>query len=244
MALLRKADQAAQWLLRRVGYFRDEDIDQDEEFIRIYLKCRDYSLTSKERMYALYKAVRYVVEAGVPGDLVECGLWRGGSSMMIAHTLILSGQTGRKIYMYDTYGGMPEPSGRDVDINDVGARRKWERKGGSWAYASLDEVKANMISTGYPKEMLVFVKGKVEDTIPSKMPEAVALLRLDTDFYESTYHELKHLYPALSRRGVLILDDYGHWKGAREAVDRYFKENKVGILLGRVDYTGRVGVKD
>ncbi|MFX1257024.1 MAG: TylF/MycF/NovP-related O-methyltransferase [Promethearchaeota archaeon] len=100
-----------------------------------------------------------------------------------------------------------------------------------------------MALTGYPKESVVYIKGKVENTIPNMIPEKISLLRLDTDWYNSTYHELKHLYPILSQKGIIIIDDYGHWKGARKATDNYFKENNVQILLNRIDYKGRLGIK-
>jgi hypothetical protein len=85
--------------------------------------------------------------------------------------------------------------------------------------------------------------GKVEDTIPADIPEKIALLRLDTDWYESTKHELIHLFPRLQKGGVLIIDDYGFWKGARKAVDEYFAENNIQILLNRIDDTGRMAIK-
>lgn len=100
-----------------------------------------------------------------------------------------------------------------------------------------------MLRTGYPAENLRLVKGRVEDTLQGTIPDQIALLRLDTDWYESTYHELVHLYPRLVQGGVLILDDYGHWRGAREAVDQYFAENEICLLLHRVDYSCRIGVK-
>ena len=83
----------------------------------------------------------------------------------------------------------------------------------------------------------------MEETIPTHIPHAISLLRLDTDWYESTKHELTHLFPLLSPGGVIIIDDYGHWQGAKKAVDEYFEENKIKILLNRIDYTGRIGVK-
>jgi O-methyltransferase len=85
--------------------------------------------------------------------------------------------------------------------------------------------------------------GKVEDTFPKDTPDKIAILRLDTDWYESTRHELIHLYPKLSIGGVLIIDDYGHWEGARKAVDEYINDNTLRILLNRIDYTGRIAVK-
>ena len=107
----------------------------------------------------------------------------------------------------------------------------------------MDEVRRNLFSTGYPENQLSFVEGPVEETIPETVPDKIALLRLDTDWYESTLHELRHLYPLLSEGGVLIIDDYGHWKGAREATDQYLREESPKILLNRIDMTCRLGVK-
>ena len=112
-----------------------------------------------------------------------------------------------------------------------------------WSFSPIEETRRNVLSTGYSPDRVHFVKGPVEQTIPANAPETIALLRLDTDFYESTRHELIHLFPRLVPGGVLIIDDYGHWEGARQAVDEYFKENKIRMLLNRVDYTGRIGVK-
>ncbi len=100
-----------------------------------------------------------------------------------------------------------------------------------------------MLSTGYPKEKIHLIKGKVEDTIPENIPKEIALLRLDTDWYESTKHELIHLFPLLKPNGILIIDDYGHWEGARKAVDEYISDNNIHILLNRIDYSGRISVK-
>jgi len=221
--------------------------DLEEEFIKTYKKCAQFTMTSTERMYAMYKATEYVSKFNVEGDVVECGVWKGGSSMVGAMKLVQMNDTGRKIYLYDTYEGMSEPTEKDVGSSGKPARDKWEKNkqenGNEWCYASLDEVRKNILSTGYPEEKLVFVKGKVEDTIPGQIPEKISILRLDTDWYESTYHELAHLFPLLSRTGVLILDDYGYWKGAREAVDQYFSENNLKMLLMRIDKAGRIGIK-
>ena len=87
------------------------------------------------------------------------------------------------------------------------------------------------------------VKGKVEDTLPGHAPDHIAVLRLDTDWYASTKHEMEHLYPRLARGGVLIIDDYGHWAGSRQAVDEYLAEHGIHLLLNRTDYTGRMALK-
>jgi len=216
------------------------------EFEGIYQKCRDFSSTSVERMYGLYKGVRYVLDAGVSGDFVECGVWKGGSSMAMALTLLEARSTDRSIYLYDTFEGMTAPTVADIAIdNGRSASAIWpstRRQGGSsWDYSPIEEVRQNLGRTGYPSDKLVFVKGPVEQTIPGILPQKIALLRLDTDWYESTLHELNHLYPLLEPGGVLLIDDYGHWAGARKAVDAYFAKRPV--LLNRLDYTGRIAVK-
>jgi hypothetical protein len=204
-------------------------------------------MTSVTRMYALYNAIRYIVQNRIPGDIVECGVWRGGSSMMAALTLLGMGDTGRKIYMYDTFAGMSAPEEADVDYYNQNAKAEWEKHEKQdvnlWCYSPLDAVERNLKSTGYPADRLVFVRGKVEDTIPETMPSQIALLRLDTDWYASTRHELVHLYPVLSEQGVLIVDDYGHWQGARRAVEEYFSDHPPRPLLHKIDYSGRVAIK-
>lgn len=225
---------------------KDEDFTDDAEFLAIYRKCKPYTMTSIERMYSLYMAVRYVVRNQIAGDFVECGVWRGGSSMMIALTLNLLNEQKRKIYLYDTFEGMSEPTEADRDFLGRKADRLLEenqdRKETSvWCLAGIEDVTRNLVSTGYPKENIMFVKGKVEETLPNKMPARISLLRLDTDWYESTRHELIYLYPQLEKDGVLIIDDYGHWEGCKKAVDEYFSDKR--ILLNRIDYTGRIAVK-
>lgn len=114
---------------------------------------------------------------------------------------------------------------------------------GAWAIASLDDVKRNVRLTRYPEERITFVKGPVEQTLNATAPDHIAVLRLDTDWYESTKAELDHLYPRLAIGGVLIIDDYGHWQGARRAVDEYFAARGEHPFLHRTDYTGRVMIK-
>lgn len=219
----------------------------EKDFIEIYQKCKPYTMTTIERMYSLYKATEYIIRNDILGDMVECGVWRGGSSMLMAHVLLKMGIMDRKIYLYDTYSGMTKPTDIDVRFNGEKAYERWlgnqDKDINKWAYAPFEEVKKNLFLTGYPKKNLIFVKGDVKNTIPNIMPNKISILRLDTDWYESTYHELYYLFPKLSIGGIIISDDYGAWKGAREAVDKYFKENNINILLNRIDQAGRIGIK-
>lgn len=222
------------------------EFQTDLRFVENYEKCKPFTMTSIERMYALHSALNYVISNGIKGDFVECGTWKGGSSMLMAKTLFDNAKFDVNLFLYDTFEGMSVPSSRDVSINGLEAADNWntvKQDDKLFCFSEIDEVKANLLSTSYPIDRMHFIKGKVEDTIPQIIPEKIALLRLDTDWYESTYHEMKHLYPRLTKGGVLIIDDYGHWNGAREAVDQYFSENDIKPLLNRIDYTGRLMIK-
>lgn len=224
------------------------DMLRDAAFMEIFHACRPYTMSSPERMYSLFQAVTYVVEQGIEGDFVECGVWKGGSSMIMALRLQQLGDTRRKIYLYDTFEGMSEPTEKDQSHRGEKAesllnKAQKEADYSVWAYSPIEHVQANLAKTGYAADQLVFVKGKVEDTIPATIPAQIALLRLDTDWYESTKHELIQLYPLLSDKGPLIIDDYGHWEGARQAVDEYFTQQALTPYLHRIDYTGRMMFK-
>ncbi len=206
-----------------------------------------YTMTGRERVLSLIDAARYVARYRVPGAVVECGVWRGGSTMAAALTLLAEKDAGRDLYLFDTFEGMPPPTDADVDLAGQSAEAQLRAAApgtGIWCHAGLDDVRANLASTGYPGAKVHFVKGRVEETIPAAAPAAIALLRLDTDWYESTKHELEHLFPRLAPGGVLIIDDYGYWQGARRATDEYFAAHpQVPLLLHRIDFTGRMAVK-
>jgi O-methyltransferase len=224
--------------------------DMDPEFAKFYSECKPYTLIHVERMYSLYKAVQYIVKKGVPGDFVECGVWKGGASMMMAKTLMSLGVTDRKIYLYDTFEGMTKPTEEDKSVMSGKAPVQdiWEREQAgdhnNWCYGPIDGVKAAMATTGYPAENLIFVKGPVEETLPKTLPGQIAMLRLDTDWYSSTKHEMEHLFPLLVKDGVLILDDYGYWAGARKAADEYLAQHGITLFLHRDDYSGATGIKN
>lgn len=199
-----------------------------------------FTMTGDLRIGAMIDAVQHIDAAGIAGAIVECGVWRGGSMMAAALTLMQSGKTDRELWLYDTFTGMVTPGEADEDMFGQKAAGKFR---GGWCEASLGEVTANMLTTGYPSNRLKFIEGKVEETIPAQAPDKIALLRLDTDWYESTRHELEHLYPRLAAGGILIIDDYGHWKGSRKAVDEYMAKHCTRMFLSRIDYSARIGVK-
>lgn len=219
--------------------------DLDADFIPLYEQAKPFTMTSVERMYAVWLAVRYLTRRGVPGAIVECGVWRGGSSLMAALALTQLGVADRTLHLFDTFEGMSPPTDRDRVYTGASATDRLavaERTPGAWndwCFATLEDVQQTMTVAHYPH--VEYVQGPVETTLPGRAPDQIALLRLDTDWYESTLHELRHLYPKLAPGGVLIIDDYGHWQGARAAVDEYFSGQP--ILLQRIDYTGRMVLK-
>lgn len=254
------AGPSLQYVFRRLGY----DIvptqpkppefppDFDTRTADIARAVKPYTMTMPERIYALCEAVRYLHRNDIGGAIVECGVWRGGSIMAAAKTLLDLGVTDRDLYLFDTFEGMTPPTEHDVDLNGNPATAFFNdtdhtAPDGGLGFSlvvpsSLEEVRASVTSTGYPMEHVFFVVGKVEDTIPASAPADIALLRLDTDWYTSTRHELEYLYPRIRSGGVLIIDDYGHWRGSRQAVDEYVAQNAVPILLNRIDYSGRIAV--
>ena len=209
-----------------------------------------FTMTGPARLQALVDAVRHCVERDVPGDFAECGVWRGGSVLAMLLTLLDMGVTDRDVHLFDTFEGMTAPTEHDVSPLDPPATETWERAraGGERAWGelfapeavNLAAVRRTVLDTGYPADRVHFVEGPVEETLPRHAPARLSLLRLDTDWYESTRAEMEHLYPRLARGGVLIVDDYGHWEGARRAVDEYFASSP--LLLNRIDYTGRIAI--
>ena len=249
--------QLVKKILHRMGYDlvryppivpsdMDSVADLTEQEKNIILTARPFTMTGLERMAALINAVNHLTENKVPGDIAECGVWRGGSMMVIALALLARGDRSRSLYLYDTFEGMSAPTAHDRSHDGIPADellRRTPDKTGIWCYASLEDVRANILSTGYPEEQVHLIRGKVEETIPRVLPTSLSLLRLDTDWYESTKHELNHLYPLLNTSGIMVIDDYGHWQGARRAVDEYFRERDEKVYLHRIDYTGRMLVK-
>lgn len=219
--------------------------DFDAVTKEIIRQVTPFTMTSPERVFAIKNAVEYVIKNDIAGDIVECGVWKGGSMMAVALTLLNLG-TKRRLHLFDTFEGMTSPTQVDRSIFGQQATQLLEEEDKShsltWAYSPLEEVKANLRSTGYDESLITYVKGPVEETIPANAPVTISVLRLDTDWYASTRHELVHLFPRLSAGGVLIIDDYGHWEGARKAVDEFIAATNLPLLLHRIDYTGRICV--
>lgn len=167
--------------------------------------------------------------------------------MAVALRLLQLGVADRELYLYDTFRGMTTPTSLDREtFSGRLAATRMEREEPTpeeLQAVSVDKVLANIAAVGYPEARVHCIVGPVEETLPGQSPaEGLALLRLDTDFYESTKHELTHLYHRIVPGGVLIIDDYGHFEGARLATDEFVAGLPRKPLLSRIDYTGRLAV--
>jgi len=209
-------------------------------------KAIRYSMTGTVRMWALIQAFNHVQDNDILGDYVECGVWQGGNLILLSGLQETIGAN-RTIYGFDTFSGMTTPTDYDVDYRGNLAEEvmqhvtKIDGEKSIHAQASLSLVTSNLNENN--AKNIKLIEGDVAVTLreSKNLPEKIAILRLDTDWYESTKVELETLYPLLEPGGVLIIDDYGHYSGARKAVDEYFKGTCVWMHY--VDYTCRLIVK-
>lgn len=258
---MKAARKAMRSLLDRMGleyktdhrYFKTQlpvEWTQHERDLFAYVKDRGLSMTYDRGLITTIDACRYIAQRGIPGDFVECGVWRGGNAILAALFFKQHGLH-KRVCLFDTFAGMTAPGSADRNAA-TGEPAMREYEAGSRAdhnemcYASLDDVRANFERAGLLSAEVVFVQGDVTETLAraENLPSQIALLRLDTDWYESTRAELEILYPLLVTGGVLIVDDYGYWTGARKATDEYFARLGKRPFLHYVDFTARAGVKD
>jgi len=238
------------------------ELTDDEKRIIDYIVDNYLTMVSRERLFATLMSCKYVIANNIEGDFVECGVWRGGNSIIAAYMFKLY-NSHKKVYLYDTFDGMT--SSTEVDVNlltgftaketfdsiKLDKNRLHSTSINKWCYASIDDVKNNFSKLGLLSENVIFVQGDVSQTLEQdNIPEKIAVLRLDTDWYESTKKEMEILYPrvttshtALGGGGILMIDDYGHWGGSKKAVDEFFEKNGHRPFLQYIDYTGRLGVK-
>jgi O-methyltransferase len=193
-----------------------------------------YTLVGEARLKATANAVRQIDRDGIPGDFVECGVWKGGNVILAR---ILSPL--RHCWLYDTFTGMTKPESGDGPK----ATSRWNlhiNEKQPWCRAELSELLEAMNATEtFDEKLCHIIEGDVTHTLTrqANLPQEIALLRLDTDWYASTIIELKVLYPRLAVGGVLIVDDYGHWQGSRKAVDEYFADKReTWETVERIDY--------
>ena len=230
--------------IRKVNEKKKVIIEVNNYEKKLINKCLQYSMTNFERMWSLIQSFHHVRQESLVGDFVECGVWKGGNIILLKK-LIEQFNLKKNIYGFDTFEGMVEPSFYDVNYNNKSAKKMFDEHKKNeigFAMCSLDDVKRN-IKKNTKTDNIFLIKGKVEDTLKNKrkLPKKISILRLDTDFYESTKIELEILFPRLVKGGVLIVDDYGFWKGAKKAVDEYFCDYRQ--FMHYVDHSCRLLIK-
>jgi len=224
------------------------EFDQGDKRIVGHVLAKNLSMTSRERLYATAMACRHVVTAGVKGDFVELGVWRGGHALIAADIFKRAGSDAQ-IYLFDTFAGMTAPTECDFDNREH--KRAQERydseqrsRHNEWCNASLEDVRNNFRQAGLLGGNVKMIQGDVLETLSQEenLPETISVLRLDTDWYQSTRKELEVLWPRLQPGGILMIDDYGHWSGAKKATDEFFA-SRPRPFFHYIDYTGRLAVK-
>lgn len=224
-----------------------------EDFIKLYQKYSGVSMVPWQGMHDAYQAASYIAQHLDEGDVVECGVWRGGVSALMYETVSKYRDNPLKFWLFDTFEGMSDPTEHDFKSGRTFADTISKHKGllrndggSNWCRGELDDVKDTMRLAAGSLENVEFVRGMVEETLfGASLPNKIALLRLDTDFYESTKTELEVLYPRLVKGGVLIIDDFGAWAGARKATQEYLEQISEGALCITYNhyYGALIGVK-
>jgi len=195
-----------------------------------------------------FNFVDYILGHGIDGDFVECGVQSGKIEKIWIERLNKFNEF-RDIYMYDTFTGLTEPTEKDVGYNNnfstsdevLNEWKKYNKRSSeglvnTWCYCPLEQVMIDLYLTGYPSEKLHFIKGDVMDTLKdkSKIPEKIAILRLDTDWYKSSKYELEQMFDNVVIGGIIIFDDYFYWRGQKDATDEFFKNTKYKGSITRV----------
>lgn len=237
---------------REVFPFWPVEFTKEEREMVSYVLDSDLTMVSPERLFSILFSLRWIEENEIPGDVVECGVWRGGASILTGLWLKHNGIRNRKIWLYDTFSGMTVSGPDDVRTRDgkgyseilVEHEKKGMGDAGVRAFASIESVRKNFSDAGLDLNQTEFIEGDVGLTlrVEENLPARIAFLRLDTDWYESTSVELEILYPKLQLGGPLLIDDYGYFDGARKAVDQYFKRAPRPFFHLDDEY-GRTGLK-
>jgi len=202
-------------------------------------RVRRATMTMSGRCRSLWDQCQEVFRHHVPGSLVECGVWRGGSAAVMALAARSAGQD-RALHLFDSFEGLPEPTEIDEAkaIDYSGGRAGGKLSSIDRCKAGLEEVRGFLFGQlGLDPARVHFHVGWFQDTLPADAPTLgpIALLRLDGDWYESTAVCLEHLYPLLSPGGIIVLDDYFAWAGCKKATDEYRAKHGITAPLRQID---------
>jgi O-methyltransferase len=223
------------------SFLEDSRLNTSEK--NIFSKVASRTMTNPNSIANLIAATKYVNERNLKGAFVECGVWRGGSAMAFCLSSLEQGIENRDLYLLDTYEGFSQVDEKDFEIsNGKKASELLKIDANYLCYANLDDVKLGMQETEYPADKIHYLVGDVVKTDLASLPKEISILRLDTDYYDSTKWELENLFPRLVSGGVLIIDDYDHWNGCRQACDEFF-QGKDSVFLIQMQY-GRIMIKN
>jgi hypothetical protein len=192
-----------------------------------------HTMVGLKRLNNLQQCCEDVIRRGVPGDLIETGVWRGGSTILMRAILKAHGVTDRRVWVADSFEGLPHPDEQKYPQDKGDTHHTHEALA-----VSLEQVKHNFERYGLLDEQVRFLKGWFKDTLPTAPIERLAVIRLDGDMYESTMDGLVNLYPKLSAGGYVIVDDYGYLPACRQAVHDYRDTHGIHDEIHRVDWTG------
>jgi hypothetical protein len=208
-----------------------------EAAISHYQQSAAISMLPLARLDNLQFCITDVVSRGVPGDLVETGVWRGGATIFMRAMLKVLNVADRTVWAADSFEGLPEPDADKYPIEHKAFKSAAMTKYYNRLAVGLDEVKRNFEAYRMLDDQVRFLKGWFKDTLPAAPIGAIAVLRLDGDYYESTRDALTTLYDKVSAGGYIVIDDYGErmWTYCQKAVDEFRVERGISDVLVRVD---------
>jgi hypothetical protein len=211
-------------------------------------RAKRYTMTTPVRCRRLWDSCKQVLDANVPGGFVECGVWKGGSSAIMALAIKNSGQE-RHLHLFDSFEGLPEPTEKDGEDAAVysGGRNQGKLTTVNQCQAGLDEVRHLILDKiKVPEKLAHFHIGWFQNTVPIDAGKLgpIALLRLDGDWYDSTKVCLENLYPLVTPGGIIIMDDYFAWEGCKKATDEYLNQQGINCSIERIDLDAGFWVKE
>jgi len=193
-----------------------------------------YTMVTNAHLVNLYDLVQKVNALNLPGDLVECGVWNGGSAALMAVSCREDEywRKRRNLWLFDSFQGLPKPGKKD-------GKRATDSFSEGWCKGSIKKVQRVFAGFGISMEQVIVVPGWFDSTLRTAAVEQIALLHIDADWYDSVKVALETFYDKIVPGGFVILDDYGYWPGCVEAVDDFLRENDLGdVVLERADRFG------